>query len=215
MTENEWLTSSDPAAMLAFLHGPTARSSDEAYYSRKNLLLLCGCFDRLGKLIPFLAHRWHEYAAEAAEGRYDKRKLPADAVDAYHHLAYQLNMAAPIERARLRALWNIWTWTNTPRWKTPSAEHYWNEERAEQAKLVRDIFRYPQRHTTIDSRWRTSTVVDLAHAIYEERAFERMPVLADALIDAGCDSEEIIAHCHGIGPHIRGCWVLDLLLDKR
>jgi hypothetical protein len=66
----------------------------------------------------------------------------------------------------------------------------------------------------IDPRWLTSTVVDLARAIYQERAFDRLPVLADALADAGCDSEEIIAHCRSDGPHVRGCWVVDLLLGR-
>jgi hypothetical protein len=66
-----------------------------------------------------------------------------------------------------------------------------------------------------DPRWQTSTVVDLATAIYNERAFDRMPILADALMNAGCDNDEIIAHCRDAGPHLRGCWVVDLLLGKR
>ncbi len=82
------------------------------------------------------------------------------------------------------------------------------------ARLLRDIFGKPFRPVTPDPRWFTSTVVDLAKAIYEGRAFDRMPILADALMDAGCDSEEIIEHCRGNGPHVRGCWVVDLLLGK-
>ncbi len=77
-----------------------------------------------------------------------------------------------------------------------------------------DIFGNPFRPITIDPRWLTSTVIDLATAIYDERAFDRMPVLADALTDAGCDNEEIIAHCRNDGEHVRGCWVVDLLLRK-
>ena len=84
-----------------------------------------------------------------------------------------------------------------------------------QCQLLRDIFRNPFRPLTIDPRWLTSTVVDLATAIYQEKAFDRMPILADALTDAGCDNEEIIAHCRSAGPHVRGCWVVDLLLDKK
>jgi len=57
-------------------------------------------------------------------------------------------------------------------------------------------------------------LMDLACTIYHERAFERMPILADALMDAGCDSEEIIGHCRSEGPHVRGCHVIDLLLGK-
>jgi hypothetical protein len=83
-----------------------------------------------------------------------------------------------------------------------------------QMSLLRDIFGNPFRLVTLDPRWLTSTVVDLAQAIYNERAFERMPILADALMDAGCDSDDIIHHCRGDGPHVRGCWVVDLLLGK-
>jgi hypothetical protein len=48
----------------------------------------------------------------------------------------------------------------------------------------------------------------------EERAFERLPILADALQDAGCENADILDHCRGPGPHARGCWVVDLILDK-
>ena len=59
--------------------------------------------------------------------------------------------------------------------------------------------------------WRTETVVALATAIYAERAFDRMPILADALEEAGCDHPDLLAHCRGPGPHARGCWALDLV----
>jgi hypothetical protein len=87
-------------------------------------------------------------------------------------------------------------------------------ERNVQCTLLRCLFGNPFRSNAIDPRWLTSTVVDLAQAIYDERAFDRMPILADALMDAGCDNEEIIAHCRKPGPHVRGCWVVDLILGK-
>jgi hypothetical protein len=80
--------------------------------------------------------------------------------------------------------------------------------------LLRCVFGNPFRSVTIDRRWRTSTVTDLANAIYDDRAFERMPILADALMDAGCDNESIIAHCQQKAEHVRGCWIVDLLLRK-
>ncbi len=80
---------------------------------------------------------------------------------------------------------------------------------------VREIFGNPVRPVAIDPRWLTSAVVDLASAIYAERAFEHMPILADALMDAGCDSADIISHCRGDGPHERGCWVVDQILGKQ
>lgn len=66
----------------------------------------------------------------------------------------------------------------------------------------------------LDARWLTPTVLALAEAIYEDRAFDRMPVLADALEEAGCDNADILAHCRVDGVHVRGCWVVDLVLGK-
>ena len=63
-------------------------------------------------------------------------------------------------------------------------------------------------------RWQSSTVLDLARTIYDLRQFDTMPILGDALMDAGCDSDEIIQHCRAPGPHVRGCWVVDLLLNR-
>jgi len=54
----------------------------------------------------------------------------------------------------------------------------------------------------------------LASAIYGERAFDRMPILADAFEEAGCDHADVLTHCRGPGPHVRGCWEVDLMLGK-
>jgi hypothetical protein len=82
---------------------------------------------------------------------------------------------------------------------------------ASQASLMRDIFgTLPFRPVTLDHAWVTSTVNQLAEAIYQERAFDRMPILADA----GCTDAEILNHCRGAGVHALGCWVVDLLLGK-
>jgi hypothetical protein len=80
--------------------------------------------------------------------------------------------------------------------------------------FLRDIFGNPFRPVTVDPAWRTTNVVGLAQAIYDERAFDRMPILADALEEAGCANGEVLDHCRGPGPHVRGCWVLDLLRGR-
>jgi hypothetical protein len=87
-------------------------------------------------------------------------------------------------------------------------------ERVSQAALMRCIFGNPFRPVAIDPRWRTADTVALARGIYEDRAFERLPLLADALMDAGCDDEQVIGHCRSGGPHVRGCWVVDLVLGR-
>ena len=60
----------------------------------------------------------------------------------------------------------------------------------------------------------TDAVRRMAEGIYTGRAFDRLPILADALLDAGCDNEELIRHCRSDGPHVRGCWAVDLILGK-
>jgi len=86
-----------------------------------------------------------------------------------------------------------------------------NTERLVQAKLVHDIFGNPFRPVTAP---RTSNVVAIALAIYEERAFDRLPVLADALEEAGCDNADILSHLRQGGGHVRGCWVVDKVLRR-
>ena len=96
-----------------------------------------------------------------------------------------------------------------PKWDT-------GRRRAEkkQVALARDIFANPFRPVAFDPAWRTSTAVAIAKGMYDSRDFGAMPILADALQDAGCDSEDVLAHCRGDGPHVRGCWVVDLVLGK-
>jgi hypothetical protein len=83
--------------------------------------------------------------------------------------------------------------------------------------LLRDVFGNPFRPLTADPAWlawRDGTVAGLARSIYEERAFEHLPILGDALEEAGCTDAGVLEHCRGPGPHVRGCFVLDLLLAK-
>ena len=66
----------------------------------------------------------------------------------------------------------------------------------------------------IDPAWLTTAVLQLAEGIEVEHAYDRLPILADALQDAGCGNEDILDHCRRSGPHRRGCWVVDLVLGK-
>lgn len=80
---------------------------------------------------------------------------------------------------------------------------------------LRCIFGNPFHPVTFYTSWRTDTVTTLATQMYETRSFETMPILGDALQDAGCDSEEVLAHCRDPQQvHARGCWVVDLVLGK-
>jgi hypothetical protein len=67
---------------------------------------------------------------------------------------------------------------------------------------------------TFDAQWRAPNASGIARAIYDDRAFDRLPILADALQEAGCEVPAILDHCRSPGPHFRGCWVVDLVLGK-
>ena len=84
-----------------------------------------------------------------------------------------------------------------------------------QLALAYDIFSNPFRPVTLDSTWLTSSVRKLGKAGYDDRTFDRLPILADALEEAGCTSSEMLDHFRSGGEHVRGCWALDLILEKQ
>lgn len=88
-------------------------------------------------------------------------------------------------------------------------------EHREQTALVHCLFGNPFRPRPLSGAWLTSEVRALAEGIYAERAFDRMPFLADALEASGCTKADLIQHCRSGREHARGCWVVDLLLGKR
>jgi hypothetical protein len=92
---------------------------------------------------------------------------------------------------------------------------------SERAALVRDVFGNPFRAASLDPAWLTPDVLSLAQAAYEERTLPagtldpaRLALLADALEDAGCGDADILSHLRGEGPHVRGCWAVDLCLGR-
>jgi hypothetical protein len=100
------------------------------------------------------------------------------------------------------------------RYDAPAMQKRLAEEPAAQSTLLRCIFGNPFRPVTFDPAWIIPNVTTLAHIIYKQRAFDRMPDLADSLELAGCMNEDILSHCR-VGNHVRGCWVVDLALGKK
>ncbi|MCU0705490.1 MAG: hypothetical protein MUF18_16070 [Fimbriiglobus sp.] len=94
------------------------------------------------------------------------------------------------------------------------AEGVSERERLLQCDLLRCIFGNPFRPVSFDPAWITETAVALAAGIYADRALDRLPILADALEDAGCDHPDVLSHCRGPGAHARGCWVVDGVLGR-
>jgi hypothetical protein len=89
------------------------------------------------------------------------------------------------------------------------------QEQEHQAHLARDIFGpLAFRRLALDPAWRTPAAVALARFMYEGRRFDEIPLLGDALEEAGSTSADLLNHCRRPGVHVRGCWVLDLCLGK-
>jgi hypothetical protein len=88
-------------------------------------------------------------------------------------------------------------------------------ERARQVPLVHELFGDPFSRAKLDPAWRTDTAVSIARTAYEKREFGALPILADALQDAGCNHDCLLTHLRDtVAPHYRGCWALDWVLGK-
>ena len=101
-----------------------------------------------------------------------------------------------------------------------SRRNWGNESRRQlkeiipQTTFLHDIFGNPFLPITFNPVWLTPTVKRLAQTAYEERRFDLMPILADALEEAGCDNADILDHCRTFPVHVLGCWVVDKILGK-
>ena len=92
--------------------------------------------------------------------------------------------------------------------------YVWVPTELHDVELLRDVYGNPYRHVLFPAAWRTDRVVAFARGMYESRDFSAMPIFADLLQDTGCDCDDILDHCRAPGPHARGCWVCDLVLEK-
>jgi len=132
-------------------------------------------------------------------------KNSGDAVKVWLSIGYAVQMQELPQRTA-RPEWQI---------RLPIMMNIWDAELSCLAAMLRDIFGpLPFRPVPLEPTWLTPTVVKLAQTIYDRYAFNRLPVLADALEEAGCTKADILAHCRQPGEHVRGCWVVDLLLGK-
>lgn len=225
MTEAEWLAEPVPRSMVAHLL--------EAASERKLRLLMCATGRLLWRSLPNkkarhairLAEKWAEGRTPTClvgrvVGGGDGGSLyrSKHARDFAHSHAGAVAEYAADPSVREAAEWCVWSATSalawTLRYQDSSNDAAWTKAAAVLRELIRDVFGNPFREFAFDFRWRTTDAVGLAGAIYEDRAFDRMPILADALMDAGCEDKAIISHCRDDCQHVRGCWVVDLVLGK-
>ena len=234
MTEAEWLDCTDPGPMLSSLLGKVS--------DRRLRLFVAGCCRRVWEhLTDPKARKALELVERAADGSDIRMKLGRAAV-ALGEIMYLLerrhgefgyvydyqwfpteavlSLLDPREPGRLAPTTRIgsvpYLITRFVR-ETSISEYRERDEMAEEtalSNLLRDVCGNPFQSVSMDPSWQSSIAVALARSIYEDQAFDRLPILADALEDAGCDEPAVLAHCRSDSPHVRGCWAVDRVLGK-
>jgi hypothetical protein len=210
VTGRKWDDCKNPLTMLEYLGNGVGE--------RKLRLFACACSRSLWQLLVHAAHRSAiEIAERFADGNASVADLRVARRKAYRsggkgvwadlHRRYASRSAFETTRGGAYAAAHSASDSSAP-------HLFGHGDDREQTKLLREIFGNPFRPVTFDPAWRTSTAVALAAQMYESRDFGAMPILADALQDAGCENANILDHCRGSGPHVRGCWVVDLVLGK-
>jgi len=224
VTEQQWLVCADPQAMLTVVKGVAS--------DRKLRLFACACCRRNWGL---LADERSRAAVEAAERfadslgtRKDLEAAKAAALGAASAVGLGGPGASDSDRlggyyaaaasARCAERQAIAAASQAALWAVGHASLLGPDGAAAQCELLRDLFGSPfgpppaVEEATL--AWGDGAVCRVAQSIYGEGRFEDMPILADALEDAGCSNAGILDHCRGPGVHARGCFVLDLLLGR-
>jgi hypothetical protein len=206
--EGVWLTSADPQALLAHLRGVGDLSE------RKLRLFVAACARSLrptfgdGQEAVAVIHERHADGQASDHelirfmtGEMFDRLYPGGVIPVGHSLLPVAESAAVAGK------------TATD-FASPASPDGTGAGGGGVCGLLRCIFGNPFRPVAADTAWLTPDVVAVATGIYDGRAFDRLPILADALLDAGCTSEDIMGHLRSGGCHVRGCWPLDLILGR-
>jgi hypothetical protein len=219
MTEAEWLACTDPVRMLIHLGKRTKQG-------RKARLFAVACCRRIWHLMVDPRSQGAVLMSEQYADRLEKKDTLTEVAGKAWQAIRELltSQSSPSQAQAADAAWRT-AGLNYVRMGAASAlqaVESRTEEAAVQATLLRCIFGNPFRPVALKPAWlawQGGTIPKLAQGIYEERALPsgeldtaRLAVLADALEEAGCDNTDILNHCRQPGPHVRGCWVLDLIL---
>jgi hypothetical protein len=229
MSEEGWRQSNDVVGLMA------RAERSKLFSNRKKRLLGCAYCRRAWHFIT--EPRWQE-VVDVLE-RFSDRQATRDDVKAAVEAANKTEgqwgnstscrIVYPVTRTLYFAKWSDINGTAgnarcAIRDSMPEPDG-WEAMEAEaipQAELVREVIGNPNHPVVVEKSWLTRDVKTLAKAIYEERTLPagaldpvRLAILADALEDAGCTNRDILDHCRSPGPHVRGCWVIDLLLGKK
>jgi hypothetical protein len=226
MTEDEWLACEEPVRLLECVRTQATNRNERLLVcaacravwshltnpkSREAVEVAERFADGIVSATALAEAEWRAEAAwfkttEIAERSRREQRLIERGLLSEQDVSFDAQSAAKQERAAALAYW-----------ATESKPSFFVYARPGDiaSEVIRCIFGNPFRPVAFDPSWRTDTAVALAGQMYESRDFGAMPILADALQDAGCDSADVLGHCRGTGPHVRGCWVVDLVLGKQ
>ena len=223
MTEQEWLTYRNPMPMLKYLRDRASRRKLRLFglnccYHLRHILDHCGlkALDTAERYIEGLSNSDELEAARQAAYQafyeFDNREGRESAASCIESLCFPDDDELYLDEI---------TGVSAAEVASRHPRHLFRAMKRlaglNQSRILRDIIGNPFRRTENDfewSAWNDGTVPRLAKTIYDDRRFDLMPILADALEEAGCDEANMLDHCRGPGPHVRGCWVVDLLLGK-
>jgi hypothetical protein len=213
MTEAEWVACTDPGPMLEFLRG---RATD-----RKLRLFTAACCRRFWSWLDSYRVEELQRAIELVERLVEKQATDDECMATRADLASRtlsdqtiaiVCALAPDIRA------TVVGGANAALSAVCYREELRDQERRTQVALLHDIFGpvpfWPVTVQPYVLAWNDRLVPRLAQAIYDERRWGDMPLLGDALLDAGCADDEVLAHCRAGWEHVRGCWVVDLCLGR-
>jgi hypothetical protein len=245
MPRKRWEAGTNPAEMVGFLYMKLTDRGARPERARKVALYVAALCRQVWDELPWICRTLVEITERAAEGEFDVSRLrppiatladrlwqSAFRVRNQSHVVFpiaelsrlessliQLGFAKPPDAddhvctltgerfsAIIQHIWGLaWPMRGQPR--LPFHLH--------SLSLLWDIAGDPYRPTKFKPEWRTDTVLSLARQMYEAREFSAMPILADALQDAGCNHDAMLNHCRDTSlTHVRGCWVVDLVLGK-
>jgi hypothetical protein len=227
MTEEEWRECRDPRKLLGYLH----RTASE----RKRRLFAAACCRRVWHLLGDRRSRFAVVTAERyADGRATRAELSRAEEEANDAFAAARDDEREVARLAANAVYAVtcagvgWDFARCAAEEAVEAVGVAAREEMSAAKvievsaqlaLLRCVFGNPFWAVEAEPAWRTQTVMALAQAAYEERELPagtldpaRLAVLADALEEGSCTAGELLGHLRGPGPHVRGCWPVDLIL---
>lgn len=221
MTATEWETTDDLNAMLEAVRG---KASD-----RKLLLFACGCCRLVEAQIPVAGYLAKRLEGDAGRSLSQDEKWSMLSVVSSAFLGNLHPLISRFLSGSDNEPWQLAkNVSSLIRMMTPAQGHELTGEVLEislgtepprksfdQAEVLREVVANPFRDIDFRPEWRTETVLGIAESIDEASAWDRLPILADAIQDAGCEIEYVLEHCrNSLLTHRRGCWVLDLVLNR-